>query len=81
MLADMRRLSEVRESIIKNAHVWLMVLDYKGRILEWNHAAEEMSGYPAAEVIGGNEIWKHLYPEKKYPERNYGKDRGDHQQG
>ena len=66
MLADMRRLSEVRGSIINNAHVWLMVLDSKGRILEWNHAAEEMSGYPAAEVIGGNEIWKHLYPEKKY---------------
>ncbi len=73
MLAEMRRLSDVRESIIKNAHVWLMVLDYKGRILEWNHAAEEMSGYPAAEVMGGNEIWKHLYPEKKYRNEITGK--------
>ena len=73
MLAEMRRLSDVRESVIKNAHVWLMVLDSKGRILEWNHAAEEMSGYPAAEVMGRNEIWKHLYPEKKYRNEITGK--------
>ncbi len=66
MLTEMRRLAEVRESIISNANVWLMVLDSRGRILEWNRAAEEMSGYPAAEVIGGNKVWKHLYPEKNY---------------
>jgi len=66
MLNEMRRLSEVRESIISNANVWLMVLDSHGRILEWNRAAEEMSGYPATGVIGGNEVWKRLYPEKNY---------------
>ncbi len=66
MLSDMIRLSDVRESIIKNANVWLMVLDTRGRILEWNFAAEQISGYPADEVIGGNEVWKRLYPEKNY---------------
>jgi PAS domain S-box-containing protein len=66
MLTDMRRLSEVRESIISNANVWLMVLDSRGRILEWNRAAEEMSGYPVTEVIGGNAVWKNIYPEKNY---------------
>jgi len=66
MLSEVRRLSDVRESIISNANVWLMVLDSRGWILEWNRAAEVMSGYPATEVIGGNEVWKLLYPEKKY---------------
>ncbi len=66
MLSEMLRLSDVRESIIKNANVWLMVLDSRGRILEWNFAAEQISGYPAAEVIGGNEVWKRLYPDQNY---------------
>jgi PAS domain S-box-containing protein len=66
MLSDMRRLSEVRESIINNANVWLMMLDSRGRIVEWNHAAEQISGYPAAEVIGGNAVWKRIYPDKNY---------------
>ncbi|MFA4876410.1 MAG: PAS domain S-box protein [Methanoregula sp.] len=57
---------EYQKSIISNANVWLMVLDSGGRILEWNHAAEEISGYPALEIIGSNEIWKQLYPEKNY---------------
>jgi PAS domain S-box-containing protein len=73
MLTEMRRLSEVRESIISNANVWLMVLDSYGRILEWNMAAEKISGYPAAEVIGGNEVWKLLYPEKNYRKEITGK--------
>ncbi|WAC05822.1 MAG: PAS domain S-box protein [Methanoregula sp.] len=66
MLSEMRRLSDVRESIIKNANVWLMLIDPRGRILEWNKAAEEISGYAAAEVTGSNAVWKLLYPEKIY---------------
>jgi PAS domain S-box-containing protein len=73
MLTEMRRLSDVRESIISNANVWLMVLDSYGRILEWNLAAEKISGYPAAEVVGGNEVWKRLYPEKNYRKEITGK--------
>jgi len=46
-----------------------MVLDQKGRILLWNLTAEEISGYSADEVIGKNDIWKMLYPEKKYRNR------------
>jgi len=57
---------QIQRSIIQNSNVWLMVLDSQGRILEWNAAAEEMSGYPAREVIGKNEIWKNLYPEKRH---------------
>jgi len=73
MLTEMRKLSDVRESIISNANVWLMVLDSYGRILEWNRAAEQISGYPAVEVIGRNEVWKRLYPERNYRKKITGK--------
>jgi len=63
---DYRLAHEYEKSIIENANVWLMVLDSYGRILGWNRAAEQISGYPAAEVIGGNEVWKRLYPERNY---------------
>lgn len=51
------------ESIVSNAHVWLAVMDKKGTIAVWNKAAEEISGYTAAEVIGKNRIWKLIYPD------------------
>ncbi|MFA5332812.1 MAG: PAS domain S-box protein, partial [Methanoregula sp.] len=57
---------EYEKSIIDNANVWLMVLDSNGQVLGWNRAAEKISGYPAAEVIGDTGIWKRLYPEKMY---------------
>ncbi|MCX6684553.1 MAG: PAS domain S-box protein, partial [Methanoregula sp.] len=61
-----QKLTEFRESVITNARVWLSVLDHRGKILMWNTAAEEISGYRAEEVIGKNEIWKLLYPKKEY---------------
>jgi PAS domain S-box-containing protein len=57
---------EIQNGVIQNANVWLMVLDARGRILEWNTAAEEMTGYTSGEVLGKNDIWKILYPEKEY---------------
>jgi len=70
---DYRIAHEYEKSIIDNANVWLMVLDPYGRILGWNRAAEQISGYPAADVIGGNKVWKHLYPEKNYRKEITGK--------
>ena len=58
--------TEFQKSIITNARVWMSVLDPKGNILLWNTAAEEISGYRSEEVIGKNEIWKMLYPDKEY---------------
>jgi PAS domain S-box-containing protein len=59
-------LTQLRESIIDNANVWLMVLDLKGTILVWNKAAEEISGFFSAEVIGTKKIWQWIYPDKAY---------------
>jgi PAS domain S-box-containing protein len=58
--------SQIQQSIIQNANVLLVVLDSGGRILQWNTAAEEMSGYAAQEVVGKNDIWKYLYPDAAY---------------
>ena len=61
-----QQLTEFQKSVITNARVWLSVLDLKGRILLWNRAAEEISGYGPDEVFGKNEVWKTIYPEKEY---------------
>ena len=62
----LQHLTEFQNSVITNARVWLIVLDQRGKILVWNTAAEEISGYRSEEVIGKNEIWKMLYPDKEY---------------
>ncbi len=62
----LQRLTKFQESVIANARVWLSVLDPAGKILVWNTAAEEISGFPPEEVLGGNGIWKLLYPDKEY---------------
>ncbi len=62
----LRKTLQVQQSILQNANVWLMILDKEGRVLEWNTAAEKMSGYPASEVQGKNDIWRLLYPDRDY---------------
>ena len=62
----LQHLTEFQESVITNARVWMSVLDPKGKILMWNTAAEEISGYRSEEVSGRNDIWKMLYPDKEY---------------
>ena len=63
---EIRTLQQFQQSIIDNAKVWISVLDPKGTILVWNNAAEEISGYPADDVIGKNTVWKQLYPDPVY---------------
>ncbi|MFA5266724.1 MAG: PAS domain S-box protein [Methanoregula sp.] len=56
----------VEVAILDNAVTMIVVLDQKGKILAWNHAAETITGYPRDEVVGKTDIWKSLYPEKEY---------------
>jgi PAS domain S-box-containing protein len=63
---EIRTMSQFQESIISNANVWLMVLDKEGKVLIWNKAAEDISGYRSDEVIGRTTIWKQIYPDKEY---------------
>lgn len=56
------------ETLLMNANVWIAFLDPNGRIIVWNKAAEEISGYAENEVRGSREIWKKLYPDSGYRE-------------
>jgi PAS domain S-box-containing protein len=65
-ITHVRELDSFQESIIDNANVLISVLDLHGNVVMWNTAAEDITGYPRAEVIGGNGIWKQLYPDTTY---------------
>ncbi|MCX8035444.1 MAG: PAS domain S-box protein [Candidatus Sumerlaeia bacterium] len=59
-------LSEFRANLIENANVWISTMDLDGNVTTWNRAAEAMSGYSAAEVLGHAGIWERLYPDPFY---------------
>jgi len=63
---SVKTLRQFQESVIKNAHIWITVLDKHGVVSVWNRAAEEISGYGADEVIGTSTIWSRMYPDKEY---------------
>jgi len=65
-ITHVRELDAFRENIIDNANVLISILDLHGKVVMWNKAAEEITGYPRAEAIGRHEIWKQLYPDKDY---------------
>ena len=56
----------IEAGILDNALVMITVLEPKGLIISWNHAAETITGYSPEEVVGSNGIWKNLYPDKEY---------------
>ena len=59
---EINKLSQFHENIIDNANVWLSVIDPLSRIIIWNKAAENITGYSRDEVIGNNKIWDLLQP-------------------
>ena len=60
---EINKLSQFHENIIDNANVWLSVIDPQSRIIIWNKAAENITGYSRDDVIGHNKIWEWLQPE------------------
>jgi len=63
MTAD---LALFHQTIIERMNALVAFLAPDGTILFWNVAAEQITGYPAQEVIGKNEVWKQLYPDPGY---------------
>lgn len=61
---EILRLNQFRESVIERANIWIDVLDTEGRIVLWNRAAEEISGYSREEVINSDRAWSLLYPDQ-----------------
>ena len=44
----------------------IAVLNKRGKIIAWNHAAETITGYSRESVIGTTTVWRRLYPEQQY---------------
>ncbi|PKL63950.1 MAG: hypothetical protein CVV32_10985 [Methanomicrobiales archaeon HGW-Methanomicrobiales-3] len=63
---SLKTLQQFQESVIANANVWISVLAPDGTIVVWNDAAEQISGYKKADVVGKNAVWKQLYPDSDY---------------
>ena len=67
---EMLKASEERYRIIlETAQDAIICLEYTGKISVWNKKAEEMFGYPPAEMIG-NDLHKIIAPER-YREKAY----------
>jgi len=62
-LAELERLHEFNEQLIRTAGVWINVTDRSGNIILWNDEAEQISGYSREEVVGNDRIWEWLYPD------------------
>ncbi|MGM0441742.1 MAG: MASE3 domain-containing protein, partial [Elusimicrobiota bacterium] len=65
----LKELNEYLKKIFDNANMWINVLDKEEKVVIWNRAAEEISGYSEEEVKGNDKIWELLYPEKAYREK------------
>lgn len=63
---SVRTLSQLSNSIVESANIWLNVLDTQLNIVLWNKVAERISGYSREEVLGHNRIWEWLYPDPEY---------------
>jgi len=48
-------------AVLENAGALLIVIDPEGRIVRFNRACEELTGYPATEVVGRH-IWETVVP-------------------
>lgn len=50
-------------SMVDSTDLWISILDKDGRVVAWNRAAEEISGYSRNEMLGRSDFWEMLYPD------------------
>lgn len=56
-------LSQFRETVIENSGLIMIVADAGMNIVVWNRAAELLTGYPNADVVGNSRIWPLIFPD------------------
>jgi diguanylate cyclase (GGDEF)-like protein/PAS domain S-box-containing protein len=61
---EILRLNQFRENVIEHANIWISALDADGRVVLWNRAAENISGYGRDKVMNSDQIWQWLYPDE-----------------
>ena len=59
------RLRKTIEGIIEGSPIPTFVIDKDHRVILWNRAFTEMSGYPGEQMIGTDNQWMPFYPEKR----------------
>ncbi|MFA4861567.1 PAS domain S-box protein [Methanoregula sp.] len=64
--SDIKKMQQFQNSMIENASVLIAALAPDGTVLVWNDAAEVISGYKKAGVLGKRTIWRQLYPDTGY---------------
>jgi two-component system, NtrC family, sensor kinase len=53
------------ESLVQNSVLPTFVLDPQHRVLIWNRACEMLTGVPAAELLGSDQLWRVFYPQER----------------
>jgi len=64
--AEIFRLKPYQETLLENVNIWMEVGDESGKVVVWNAAAEEISGYSREEILGTRRSLELLYPNKAY---------------
>jgi len=60
----LRQERDFSNTILNTIGAVVVVLDSEGRIVQFNHAAEQVTGFRESELIGKH-IWDHLIPEEQ----------------
>lgn len=60
------RFGQYVERMLEQTNVWIDVVDERDCVVIWNQAAESISGYSRAEVVGDSKVWEWLYPDPDY---------------
>ena len=56
---------EIYDSMVQHCAVAIFAIDTNHRVIHWNKACEELTGYKAEEVLGTHNHWKAFYEEQR----------------
>jgi len=62
---SLREQQQFTENLIMNSAIATFVLDASHKVLIWNKACEELTGIPAAAIIGTKDHWKAFYEHER----------------